>query len=117
MRDLWKSGVSGELRYLGASGEAFSPNMRPEKPTIRPALSAMGNMMRLRNLSVRLPLSFFLATPASSISRSVNFFDLRKSEIADQSEPARPRRNACTVASVMPRSLRYFFAASERRDV
>src|SRR3989344_4962085 len=54
MRDLWKSGVSGELRYFGASGEAFFPNMRPENPTTQPALSVIGNMMRLRNLSLTL---------------------------------------------------------------
>src|SRR3989344_4962084 len=68
MRDLWKSGVSGELRYFGASGEAFFPNMRPENPTTQPALSVIGNMMQLRNLSLMLPRALRCPAPASSVN-------------------------------------------------
>src|SRR3989344_3544722 len=83
MRDLWNSVVSGEFIYFGGTkppsvlstcpvaeseGLVVPGKMRPENPTTRPALSAIGNMMRLRNLSLTPPRSLCLATPASSNS-------------------------------------------------
>ena len=67
----------GAVAAAALGGEACSPNIRPENPTTRPALSAIGNMMRFRNLSLTLPRSLRLATPDSIISCSENFFSLR----------------------------------------
>src|SRR3989344_4815584 len=103
MRDLWKSSVSGEFMYLGGSklvsspwrtesaggGPAFGGNIRPENPTVRPALSAMGNIILLRNLSVTLLRSLRFASPASIISFSEQPFPRKYLKSSSHASPAR----------------------------
>ena len=62
---MWKSSVSGELRYLAGTSEESA---RPPKPTIRPRKSAIGKMTRSRKRSKETGTSSpAISSPASII--------------------------------------------------
>src|SRR3989344_5444106 len=94
MRDFLKSSVSGLLRYLGASGEASAPKIRPENPTMRPAESEMGNMM-LRSMH---PLSsrggMFLSFRRSNHALSDTSSRVRSSVRRKKSSPLQEAQTA-----------------------
>ncbi len=100
---FWKTGVSGEFKYLGCP----SPRMRPPKPTTRPFRSAMGNISRPRKRSYDARAALLpgrITSPASTI---------RSSEMPSRPSAAlRPER----LSGAYPRRNRPIAAVLRRRD-